>query len=136
MGTTKKIKKEIKAKSIGRNVILIIDDIKYSRSFTDKEERLNILKEVETYNKRNSIKRAKDIIKIMEEPKRLKEEAKQQKKKELESKKKNIQKGNKKSGTKKINKSTKSKKEEVKKKTKLIKPTLPNESRYRRRGEY
>ena len=78
MKTVKKSKKEISAKQVGRNVILVIEGQKYSRSVADKKARQEILAKVEAYNKRNSIKKEKEIIKFMLESKQ-KEAAKPKK---------------------------------------------------------
>lgn len=61
----KTVKKEISAKAVGRNVILVIDGQKHSKAFPLKEDRVKVLEEVEAYNKRNSIKRLNGIIKMM-----------------------------------------------------------------------
>ena len=63
--TKKAVKKEIIGKSIGQNVILIIEGKKFSKRFIAKKDRESILKEVELYNKRNSLKREKEIIELM-----------------------------------------------------------------------
>lgn len=60
-----KVKKEISAKAVGRNVILIIDGQKHSKAFPDKTKREEILEKVEAYNKRNSIRKEKEIIELM-----------------------------------------------------------------------
>jgi hypothetical protein len=61
-------KKQIEIKSIGQNLIAIIDNQKYSRRVPEKQDRLDMIEEVRKYNVRNSIKRQKDIIKFFEEP--------------------------------------------------------------------
>lgn len=71
-----KVKKEIQGKSVGRNVILIIDGKKFSKAFKEKEDRQYILKLVETYNKRNSIKKEKEIIELMQKGKTTEKERK------------------------------------------------------------
>lgn len=68
MATKKKttVKKlEITAKSVGRNVIAIIDGEKYSKAFKEKKDRLEILGLVEAYNVRNSKARLKKIIDLL-----------------------------------------------------------------------
>lgn len=64
MGT--KTKKEISGKSVGRNVILNIDGKKFSKAFTKKEDREEILDMVEKYNKRNTKKLENEIIEKMQ----------------------------------------------------------------------
>lgn len=57
--------KQITAKSVGKNVILIIEDVKYSRAFATKEERTAILDKVKAYNAKNSAAKLKELIKDM-----------------------------------------------------------------------
>ncbi len=59
-----KQKLEIKFKSVGQNVIIIdTEGVKHSARFIKKANRTAIKESVELYNKRNSIKRQKEIIK-------------------------------------------------------------------------
>ncbi len=58
-------KDQINGKSVGRNVILVVDGTKYSKSIKLKADREAILSEVELYNKRNSVKRKKAIIALV-----------------------------------------------------------------------
>jgi uncharacterized membrane protein YfhO len=60
-----KVKKEIKAKLVGRNVILIINGETHSKAFKTKVERADIVTKVEAYNKRNSITKEKELLKLM-----------------------------------------------------------------------
>lgn len=63
--TKKAASKEISFKSVGRNVILVIDNQKFTKAFKEKVERDNLKSLVEGYNKRNSLKKEKEIINIM-----------------------------------------------------------------------
>lgn len=63
--TVTKTKKTIEGKAVARNVILVIDGKKYSKAFKIKADRENILKKVGEYNKRNSLKKEKEIIDLM-----------------------------------------------------------------------
>lgn len=58
------IYEKISLRQIGNNVIVIIDDIKYSK-ITTKEEREILFKKIEIYNKINNNKLEKDIIKSL-----------------------------------------------------------------------
>ena len=49
-------KKEISGKQIGKNIIVIIDEVKHSKAIATPEERKAILEKVEKYNKKNSAK--------------------------------------------------------------------------------
>ena len=55
-------KKQISAKQVGKNIIVIIDNVKHSKAIPTPEERKEILSKVETYNKKNSDKILKEII--------------------------------------------------------------------------
>lgn len=57
--------KEFAYKSIGQNVILVKGEDKYSRKFSNKEDREIIKALVESYNKKPTIKAEKDIISRM-----------------------------------------------------------------------
>lgn len=59
------VKKQISFKSVGRNVILLIDNQKYSKAIPEKAQRDNIQALVEAYNKTNSIKKKQEIIELM-----------------------------------------------------------------------
>lgn len=67
--TATKTKKEIQVKTVGRNVIMVIDGKKYSKAIKEKVDRDALVAEVKLYNRRNSIKREKEIIKVMLEGK-------------------------------------------------------------------
>lgn len=58
--------KQIIGKSVGKNVILIIEDVKHSRAFATKEERTAILDKVKAYNEKNSAAKLKELKSIMD----------------------------------------------------------------------
>lgn len=74
---TTKAKKEISFKQVGRNVILIIEGEKFSKGFKEKAQRESIKSLVEAYNKRNSLKKEKEIINLMLEQKTTEKERKE-----------------------------------------------------------
>jgi hypothetical protein len=88
-------KKEIAYRSIGQNVILVIDGKKVTKRMKLKKDREALKTKVEAYNKRNSIKKETEIISIMQEGKttekqrteKAKTESKGKVKKEVKAKK-------------------------------------------------
>lgn len=54
-------KKQISAKQVGKNIIVIIGEEKHSKAIETKEERTVILEQVESYNKKNDAKLLKKI---------------------------------------------------------------------------
>ena len=58
--------KQIVGKSVGKNVTLIIEDVKHSRVFATKEERTAILDKVKAYNEKNSVAKLKELKSIMD----------------------------------------------------------------------
>lgn len=66
---TTKVKKEISVRTVGRNVLMKIDGESFSRAVKSKEDREAIKEKVLAYNKRNSLKKEKEIIKFMLENK-------------------------------------------------------------------
>ena len=58
--------KQIIGKSVGKNVILIIEDVKHSRAFATKEERAEVLEKVKAYNEKNSAAKLKELKSIMD----------------------------------------------------------------------
>lgn len=58
--------KKIIGKSVGKNVILIIEDVKHSRAFATKEERTEVLDKVKAYNEKNSAAKLKELKSIMD----------------------------------------------------------------------
>lgn len=88
---------EIGFKFIGQNIIVVIDNEKYSKKVIEKEDREKIKNKITLFNKQNSDSRKKDIIKIFTkktEEKEKKESVKKGIKKQIkkvtkESKKQN-----------------------------------------------
>lgn len=85
--TEKKAVKQIEGKAVGRNVILIIEGHKYSKTIAEKEERQAVLDKVLNYNKKPSTKLEKEIISIMLENKTTEKERKAKVIEEIETKK-------------------------------------------------
>lgn len=55
----------ITGKSIGQNIILVIDGIKHTKAFKEKADRESILTLVERYNKKNTKKGLNEILEFM-----------------------------------------------------------------------
>lgn len=66
-------KVEIQAKQVGKNVIVVIGEKKYSRAFDTKELRADILNMVKEFNTKNTVTLKKQIIATMEETKELRD---------------------------------------------------------------
>lgn len=63
---SKKVKKQISVKLIGRNVIVVLSNgEKLSAPFKEKTDRLYVKSLVEEYNARNSAAKEKKIVKLM-----------------------------------------------------------------------
>lgn len=62
-------KKQISFKQVGQNIILVIDEVTYTRKVADKTERDLIKEEVTSYNIKNNATALKGIIKTMQEGK-------------------------------------------------------------------
>lgn len=82
-------KKQISAKQVGKNIIVIVDDVKHSKAIATPEERKDILSRVEQYNTKNNATLLKGIIKDLTTVKEVKKEVKPKtslKKKEIKAK--------------------------------------------------
>ena len=82
-------KVEIQAKQVGKNVIVIIGEKKYSRAFDTKELRADILNMVKEFNTKNTVTLKKQIIATMEETKELRDKIVADAKSKAKSKEKN-----------------------------------------------
>lgn len=73
-----KVKKtnEISAKQVGRNIILVIDGKQYSRGFTEKSDRVELLSLIKKYNEKNTSKDLKTIVATITEDSKKREASK------------------------------------------------------------
>jgi len=77
-------KKQISAKQVGKNIIVMIDGVKHSKAIDTPEERQLILEEVKSYNEKNNATKLKAIIKSLSKDIPVKKETKEKTTKKIE----------------------------------------------------